>query len=454
LGCNGYEITDLGVMVSAERILETAQRIGADIIGLSGLITPSLDEMVFVAREMKRLGISTPLLIGGATTSKAHTAVKIEPELEGGVVHVLDASRAVTVAQKLLSSERGAYTQSIQTEYAALRQARKERTVRLLSLEQARANAPKLTHNPVRPSFLGVKTLEYSLAELRTYIDWTPFFLAWELKGRYPHIFEDAALGTEAKKLFADAQVMLGVLEPRLLARAKIGFWQANSDQERIVVHNPHASGTTDSANGLQHTEWSGFATLRQQREQPTPNIALADYLSPVSSGVPDYLGAFACCIHGAEEIAKQYEQEHDDYNAILVKALADRLAEALAEKLHQDVRRKHWGYAPLENLENDDLIKERYAGIRPAPGYPAQPDHTEKRTIFGLLQAQDIGMNLTESCAMTPPSSVSGLYFAHEAARYFAVGKIGQDQLETYAAQKAMPLEDARRWLAPILTE
>jgi 5-methyltetrahydrofolate--homocysteine methyltransferase len=465
LGCNGYEITDLGVMVSAERILETAQQIGADIIGLSGLITPSLDEMVFVAREMKRLGMNTPLLIGGATTSKAHTAVKIEPELEGGVVHVLDASRAVTVVQKLLSSERSAYTQTIQTEYAALREARKERTVRLLSLEEARANAPKLEYNPVRPSFLGVKSLEYSVAELRGYIDWTPFFLAWEMKGRYPFIFDDAALGTEARKLFADAQAMLDGLETRLVARAKIGFWEANSVQESIVLNSPRTHSATpllresnsdplDKGVTRAKLEWGKFTTLRQQRQQPTPNIALADYLSPVSSGVPDYLGAFACCIHGAEEVAREFEQNHDDYNSILVKALADRLAEALAEKLHQDVRQKHWGYAPLENLENEDLIMERYAGIRPAPGYPAQPDHTEKRKIFALLDAEDIGMGLTESCAMTPPSSVSGLYFAHAEARYFAVGKIGQDQLETYAQHKNMQLEEARRWLAPILTQ
>ncbi|MFN3265296.1 MAG: methionine synthase [Deinococcales bacterium] len=437
LGCNGYEITDLGVMVSSERILETAQKIKADIIGLSGLITPSLDEMVFVAREMQRLGMKTPLLIGGATTSKAHTAVKIEPEKTGGVVHVLDASRAVTVVQKLLSNERETYFATIQSEYAALREARKARKIRLLSLSQARANAPKLGFNPTKPSFLGVRHLEFGIAELRDYIDWTPFFLAWELKGSYPHILDDIALGAEAKKLFQDAKAMLEVLETHLSAKAAIGFFAANSQDDDVLLQDGRR-----------------LHTLRQQREQPSANIALSDYIAPVSSGIQDYVGAFACTIHGAQEFAKSFEQKHDDYNAILVKVLADRFAEALAEKLHQDVRRTHWGYAPLEKLDNNELIRERYTGIRPAPGYPAQPDHTEKRSIFALLNAQSIGMSLTESCAMAPAASVTGLYFSHPEAKYFAVGKIGKDQLEDYAKRKNQTQEETGRWLAPILAD
>jgi 5-methyltetrahydrofolate--homocysteine methyltransferase len=488
LGCNGYEITDMGVMVSAERILEKAQEIGADLIGLSGLITPSLDEMVFVAREMTRLGITTPLLIGGATTSKAHTAVKIEPVISSPVVHVLDASRAVTVAQKLLSSDRDSYHESIKAEYAALRIARAERTITFLNLEEARNRKPMLEFAPVKPSFLGTKTLEYSISSLRELIDWTPFFIAWELKGRYPYIFDDAAVGTEAKKLFADAQKMLDVLEQKLEAKTVIGFWQANAvnDDIHLTIPNPADANPIDlivrarlldpktAPDGLwslaspnpadaigssQTGQTQGSAptktilhTIRQQRDQREANTALSDFVAPLESGVADYVGAFACTIHGAEQIARAFELELDDYNSILVKALADRLAEALAEKLHADVRCEHWGYARDEVLSVQDLIKERYVGIRPAPGYPAQPDHTEKATIFALLEAERIGLELTESFAMTPASSVSGLFLAHSDSRYFAVGRVAKDQVQDYAVRKGIRLEVAERWLAPIL--
>jgi 5-methyltetrahydrofolate--homocysteine methyltransferase len=450
LGCNGYEVTDLGVMVSAERILEKAQEIGADLIGLSGLITPSLDEMVHVAREMKRLGISIPLLIGGATTSKAHTAVKIEPVIDTPVVHVLDASRAVTVAQKLLSSERDLYHTDIKAQYAALRAARAERTIKFLSLEEARARKPMLEFAPVKPTFLGTKTLEYSISSLRDLIDWTPFFIAWELKGRYPYILDDVAVGTQAKELLADAQNMLDVLETKLSARAVIGFWQANAvdDDIHLIAETTQTVGAQRAAP-LQH---GIFHTIRQQRDQREANTALSDFVAPLESGLQDYVGAFACTIHGAEAVARDFELDLDDYNSILVKSLADRLAEALAEKLHADVRREHWGYAGGENLTIQDLIKERYNGIRPAPGYPAQPDHTEKKTIFALLGAERIGLELTESYAMTPASSVSGLYFAHADSRYFAVGRVARDQVVNYAARKNISLEDAERWLAPIL--
>jgi 5-methyltetrahydrofolate--homocysteine methyltransferase len=444
LGCNGFQVTDLGVMVSAERILEKAVEIDADLIGLSGLITPSLDEMVSVAREMQRRGMTTPLMIGGATTSRAHTAVRIEPAYDAPVVHVLDASRAVGVAQKLLH-QREAFSADIRLEYAALRASRAEREVRMLSLSEARARAPRITHAPVKPAQLGTQVLQYDLETLREYIDWTPFFIAWELKGRYPYIFDDPAVGAQARSLFSDAQTMLEdlIIGEQLEARAVIGLWEANAVGDDI-----------DIRQSLMSPQPARLHTLRQQRDQNTPNVALSDYVAPLEAGVTDYVGAFAVTIHGAERLAKRFEADHDDYNAILVKSLADRLAEALAEKLHEDVRRTHWGYAKDESLTNTDLIKERYAGIRPAPGYPAQPDHTEKRTIFTLLEAQRIGLALTESCAMTPASSVSGLYLAHPEARYFAVGRVARDQLEEYARRKGWRLEEAVRWLSPVLTE
>ena len=441
LGCNGYEVTDLGVMVSAERILDVALEIGADIIGLSGLITPSLDEMVHVAREMDRRGITTPLLIGGATTSRAHTAVKIEPATSSPVVHVLDASRAVTVVQKLLSDDRQQYALEIRDQYANLRASREERTIKLVTLTEARARAPRLEYAPVRPNWLGARVVDYALEELVALIDWTPFFIAWELKGRYPYILDDAGVGKQARELFNDAQTILErIVAGKLLeARGVLGFWEANAVGDDIALFLEGRSA------GTMHT-------LRQQRDQREANTALSDYVAPLEAGVTDYVGAFAVCIHGAEELARKFELEHDDYNAILVKSLADRLAEAFAEKLHADTRRTHWGYAPDEQLEVSDLIRERYDGIRPAPGYPAQPDHTEKRELFRLLEAERVGLELTESCAMTPASSVSGLYLAHADSRYFALGRIGRDQVLEYAERKGWTVTEAERWLAPNL--
>jgi 5-methyltetrahydrofolate--homocysteine methyltransferase len=442
LGCNNYEVIDLGVMVSAERILETAIEKNVDIIGLSGLITPSLDEMVFVAKEMERRGMKLPLLIGGATTSKAHTAVKVEPGYSSPVIHVLDASRAVGVVSKLLGSEKEIFANQIRTEYTALREARAERTTRLLTLQDARKNAPRLEYAPITPAKLGRTLLkDVPLETLTNFIDWTPFFIAWEMKGAYPYILDDAALGKQAKILWNDAQNMLRkiMLEKSLKASAVIGLYEANSIGDDIeLLEN--------------QTVISRLHTLRQQREQPGENYALSDFIAPADSGITDYCGMFAVTIHGAEELAKQYELELDDYNAILVKSLADRLAEALAEKLHQDVRREYWGYAANEALSNKDLIKERYVGIRPAPGYPAQPDHTEKPELFKILNAREIGMELTESNAMTPASSVSGFYFAHPKSKYFAVGRIGEDQVRDYAVRKGMNLQEVERWLSPIL--
>jgi 5-methyltetrahydrofolate--homocysteine methyltransferase len=430
------------VMVSAEKILETAIEKNVDIIGLSGLITPSLDEMVFVAKEMERRGMKLPLLIGGATTSKAHTAVKVEPGYSSPVIHVLDASRAVGVVSKLLGSEKEVFANQIRAEYTALREARAERTTRLLTLQNARKNAPKLEYAPILPKKLGRTVLsDIPLETLIDFIDWTPFFIAWEMKGAYPYILNDPALGEQAKILWNDAQNMLQklMLEKSLKASAVIGLYAANSVGDDIEILE-------------QDTVISRFHTLRQQREQPGENYALSDFIAPRATGITDYCGMFAVTIHGAEELAKQYELELDDYNAILVKSLADRLAEALAEKLHQDVRREYWGYARDEELSNKDLIKERYIGIRPAPGYPAQPDHTEKPELFKILNAAEIGMELTESNAMTPASSVSGFYFAHPKSKYFAVGRIGEDQARDYAARKGMRLEEIERWLSPIL--
>ncbi len=433
LACNGYEVTDLGVMVPGEKILDTAREMNADVIGLSGLITPSLDEMVSVAREMERRNLSTPLIIGGATTSRAHTAVKIDPAYSGAVVHVLDASRAVTVVSDLLADPQ-AVQHRVRVEYDALRERHGERSVRLLSLEDARARAPKLADQPApAPKQPGRTVLEQPLAELLDFIDWTPFFIAWELPGVYPKILDDPRVGEEARKLLDDAHAMLErvIRDGSLTARGVIGLWPAHREGDDIAL----ASGEV-------------FHTLRQQRDQPTPNTALADFVSEAG----DWVGGFAVTIHGAEELARQFEANHDDYSAILVKAVADRLAEAYAEKLHQDVRRTHWGYAQGEALSTTDLIKERYRGIRPAPGYPAQPDHTEKRTLLGLLGAEALGLTLTESGAMWPASSVSGLYLAHPDARYFAVGRIGQDQVADYARRKGWPVAEAERWLAPIL--
>ncbi len=448
LACNGYEVTDLGVMVPTDKILNEAERLNVDIIGLSGLITPSLDEMVTIAREMTRRGMTKPLLIGGATTSRAHTAVKIDPSYNGVVVHVLDASRAVTVVSDLLANKNGVQ-ERIKEEYDALRERHSERQIRLIPIDTARerglnvddeSSQSTICHQPFTPKQLGRQIINQPLSGLLDYIDWTPFFIAWEMKGIYPNILSDPHRGEEARKLFADARALLqDVLEKDLLqAKGVIGLWPAARRGDDIDVF----------AKGKKLEPSATLHALRQQRDQTTPNLALADYIAEKD----DYIGAFAVAIEGAEALAARFEADHDDYNSIMIKALADRLAEAFAEKLHRDVRTTHWGYAPDETLENIDLIKERYIGIRPAPGYPSQPDHTEKRTIFNLLRAEEMGLNLTESCAMTPAAAVSGLYFAHPNARYFAVGRIGRDQVEDYAARKGMPLDEVERWLGPIL--
>jgi 5-methyltetrahydrofolate--homocysteine methyltransferase len=460
LGCNDYEVIDLGVMVPAARILETAQEHDADLIGLSGLITPSLDEMVHVASEMERLGMTTPLLIGGATTSKTHTAVKIAPAYSGAVVHVLDASRAVGVAGALVDADRrDAYALQIREQYEAVRKDRAERHAkeRYLPIAEARANRVPIDWSTVtapRPTFLGVQAFDpYPLDELVERIDWTPFFATWELRGAYPAIFDDPKVGPAARDLYRDARTLLDriVAEGRLRAAGVVGFWPANADVDDIVLWRDN--GRAD--------ELARFRTLRQQIAKPVgrPNVALADFVAPVDSGVPDHIGAFAVTaghgLDGPDGLVAEFEAAHDDYSAIMAKALADRLAEAFAERLHERVRRELWGYATDEELSNADLIAERYQGIRPAPGYPACPDHTEKRTLFELLEAgANAGMRLTESCAMLPGASVSGYYLWNPASHYFGVGRIERDQLEDYAERKGVPLVEAERWLAPNLRD
>jgi 5-methyltetrahydrofolate--homocysteine methyltransferase len=458
LGCNDYEVVDLGVMVPAARILEKAQELDADLIGLSGLITPSLDEMIHVASEMERLGMTTPLLIGGATTSRTHTAVRIAPAYSGPVVHVLDASRAVGVAGSLVDAERRPdFAARIREEYEVVRRERGNQRAKekRLTIEAARANRVPMDWSavePPRPSFLGVRELlDYPLAELVERIDWTPFFATWELKGLYPAILDDAKVGAAARDLHRDALALLDriVRENLLHANAAVGFWPANTvDDDDIAVWRDD-----DRRHRL-----ATFRTLRQQMEKPAgrPNVALADYVAPQETGVADFVGAFAVTAgHGLDEVVAEFEAANDDYSAILAKALADRLAEAFAERLHERVRRELWGYAPDEALSNDDLIAERYQGIRPAPGYPACPDHTEKRTIFELLEAERMaGIRLTESCAMLPGASVSGYYFWNPASRYFGLGRIGRDQLVDYARRKGIGVDEAARWLAPNLAD
>jgi len=456
LQCNNFEVIDLGVMVPAARIIETAKAEGADIIGLSGLITPSLDEMCHFAAELERNNFDVPLLIGGATTSRVHTAVKIDPNYQRGpVVHVNDASRAVGVASALLSPERRAgYVTDVRTEYEkiAAAHARAQADKRRLTLRQARDNGLKVDwtrSKPVKPSFIGVKSLDdYPLAELVGCIDWTPFFQTWELSGRYPAILDDPKQGEAARSLFADAQAMLKQIvdEKWFRARAAIGFWPANAVDDDIAVY-------ADEARAKQTAT---FHTLRQQLEkrEGRHNVALSDFIAPKSTGVADYIGAFVVTAGiGEDVIADRFKHANDDYSSILVKALADRLAEAFAERLHQRVRKEFWGYAPDESFSSDELMLEKYQGIRPAPGYPAQPDHTEKATLFRLLDAENsAGVKLTESFAMWPGSSVSGLYFSHEEAEYFGVGKIELDQVEDYAARKSWTVAETERWLAPIL--
>ena len=454
LQCNGYEVIDLGVMCPAQKILDTAVKEKANIIGLSGLSTPSLDEMCHVAAEMERQGFDIPLLIGGATTSRVHTAVKINPNYKRGqAVYVTDASRAVGIASTLLSkTARGNFVSGIRQEYEdiATRHAAQRAPGRRLTLSQARANKFKFdwsSYTPPKPKFLGLRDFQaYDLSELVRYIDWGPFFQTWELVGPYPAILKDPQVGEAARNLFADAQAMLKkiVAEKWLTARAVIGFWPANSSDDDIHLF-------TDETR---KTPLATLHTLRQQmsRENNRPNLALADFVAPASHA--DYVGGFAVTTGiGEEEHIKRFEADKDDYSAILLRALSDRLAEAFAERMHERVRREFWAYAPDENLTNEQLIKEEYRGIRPAPGYPAQPEHTEKGTLFDLLEApQRASISLTESFAMWPGSSVSGLYFAHPDARYFGVGKIERDQVEDYARRKGWSVEEAERWLAPIL--
>ncbi|HEV7604990.1 MAG TPA: methionine synthase [Candidatus Limnocylindrales bacterium] len=458
LGCNDYEVVDLGVMVPAARILEKAIEINADMIGLSGLITPSLDEMTHVATEMERQGFTIPLLIGGATTSRTHTAVKIAPAYSGPVVHVIDASRAVGVAGALVQADRReAFVAGIRDEYETVRRDRAEQraTVKRLTIAAARANHLPIDWSevvPPRPTFLGPQTFTgYPLAELVPFIDWTPFFTTWEMRGAFPAILDDPRLGPAARDLHRDAVALLDriVAEGRLTADAVVGFWPANTTEgDDIVVWRDE--GRTDAL--------ATFRTLRQQMAKPDgrPNLALADFVAPTETGLADFIGAFAVTTgHGLEEIVAEFEADNDDYSSILAKALADRLAEAFAEHLHQRVRRELWGYAPDEALSNTDLIAERYQGIRPAPGYPACPDHTEKGTLFELLEAESrAGIRLTESFAMWPGASVSGYYLWNRASHYFGVGRIGRDQLADYAARKGVPLDEAERWLAPNLAD
>ncbi len=454
LQCNNYEVIDLGVMVPADRILQTAKDENVDIIGLSGLITPSLDEMVHVAKEMKRLGLRLPLMIGGATTSKAHTAVKIEPQYEHGVVYVADASRAVGVASTLLSAtQKPAFLAELKRDYEAVRvrRAGKNEAKNLVSIAEARANATPIDwagFAPTPPASPGITVLDVPIADLVPYIDWTFFFHAWQLRGRFPKILDDPEKGEEARKLYADATAMLDriIAEGWLKAKAVVGLFPANSVGDDIEVY------VDEQRDRLLTT----FHNLRKQGKQPAGhyNESLGDYIAPKASGVADYLGAFACTAGiGIDDKLAEFEAEHDDYQSIMLKALADRLAEALAEYLHMKVRRELWGYAADEDLDNEGLIAEQYDGIRPAMGYPASPDHTEKDLLWALLDAeQNTGIWLTESKAMVPTAAVSGLYFAHPQSRYFAVGKLNKDQLVDYAARKGMSVSELERWLGPNL--
>ncbi|MGB7449064.1 MAG: methionine synthase [Ornithinimicrobium sp.] len=446
LACNGYEVSDLGVMVPAEKILAHADEIGADVIGASGLITPSLDEMVSLATEMSRRGMSTPLLIGGATTSTAHTAVKIDPAYDGTVVHVLDASRAVGVTADAINREES-LAATVGVQYDELRARHSGRQTPLVSLEVARGAATVVDPTPApAPLHPGRHVLEPDLAAVAELIDWTPFFTAWELRGSYPQILEDPRQGEQAREVFADGKAMLARLveQGQLEARGVIALWPARRDGDDIVIEPE--TGTGPAAGTEQRVR---LHTLRQQRERRTGHYtALADFVATE----PDHLGGFAVAIHGAEPVAAAFREAGDDYSAIMVQVLADRLAEAFAEWAHREVRTRWWGYATQEDLSLHDVIKERYPGIRPAPGYPAQPDHTEKQTLFDLLDAGQVGMALTESFAMTPNSAVSGFYFAHPESAYFALGKIARDQVGDYAERKGWSLAEAERWLAPNL--
>lgn len=454
LGCNNYEIVDLGVMVPPEKILETAKNENVDIIGLSGLITPSLDEMEYLAAEMQRQDFNIPLLIGGATTSKAHTAVKIDPKYENAVVHVNDASRAVTVVGDLLNKKSNLkYVFDIKSDYNVFRDkfnSRKKQKA-YISLQEARNKKYQIdweTSEITKPNTLGVQVLEQlSLKELLPFVDWTPFFISWDLHGKYPNILEDNIVGKEATKLFEDAQLMMKriISKRSLKPRAVFGIFEANSiDDDDIKVR-------------LNKKDLVLFRTLRQQLQKRPgkSNFALADFIAPESSGRTDYIGSFCVSIFGAHELASAYKAENDDYNAIMVQAIADRFAEAFAEYLHQKIRTDYWGYTPSESFSNDELIKEKYMGIRPAPGYPACPDHLEKETIWQLLGVEEkIGVTLTESLAMWPAASVSGYYFANQHSKYFGLGKISLDQVEDYAQRKNISLDKAKKWLNPNISD
>jgi 5-methyltetrahydrofolate--homocysteine methyltransferase len=456
LGCNNYDVVDLGVMVPPEKIIQTAIQENVDVIGLSGLITPSLDEMVHLAKEMQRAGLSIPLLIGGATTSRVHTAVKIEQNYTNGqTIHVLDASRSVTVVESLLGDKKEAFVAATKADYQKLREHHEKNrgAKEYLSLEAARANKTKLEFEGkiVKPKQLGITAFEdFSLSELSAFIDWTPFFQTWELAGRFPRILEDEVVGEAATKLFADAQAMLHtiVAEKWLTAKAVVGLWPANSVGDDIEIY------TDETRNEVLYTQ----RTIRQQLKKAVnaDNTALSDFIAPKESGIADYIGGFVVTAGlNIDEHVARFEADHDDYNSIMIKALADRLAEAFAECLHQKVRKEIWGYAADENLTNDDLIKEQYKGIRPAPGYPACPDHTEKIGLFKILNATEItGVSLTESLAMFPTASVSGWYFAHPDAKYFGVGKITQEQVEDIAKRKGEQVEVMERWLGANLAE
>lgn len=451
LGCNGYEVIDMGVMVPTEKILQAAKEHNVALIGLSGLITPSLDEMVHVAKEMKRQNFDIPLMIGGATTSRLHTAVRIAPEFDNGVIHVLDASRSVTVAGSLLNKEtKPAFLSDIKAEYEKLKKdfGNKRSAKTLLTFERAQENKPAInweSFNPVRPTFTGTKVFEdYDLNEIYKYIDWQPFFIAWEMHGKFPQILNDEKIGEAATKLYNEAQIFLKkiIKEKWLTARGVIGFWEAKAiDDDTVQVK-------TKSNKNI------NLEFLRQQMAKAPgqPNISLADFIKPESAG-NDFIGAFAVSIHGIETYVERFNKEFDDYSKIMLQALADRLAEAFAELLHEKTRKEFWGYATDEHLSSEELIAEKYLGIRPAPGYPACPDHTEKYKLFELLHAtENAGIILTESLAMYPASSVCGWYFANPESKYFGVGKIAKDQVEDYAKRKNMPLEEIERWLRPQL--
>ncbi|MGB5821099.1 MAG: methionine synthase [Saonia sp.] len=460
LACNNYEIVDLGVMVPPEKIINAAKEENVDIIGLSGLITPSLDEMVFLAKEMERQNFNVPLLIGGATTSKAHTAVKIDPQYSQAVVHVNDASRAVTVVGDLLQKDTsGPYKESIKLGYEEFREKFLKRTKQkeYLSIEKARENKFKIdwhTSEIAEPQQLGIQVIEdLELEKLKDFIDWTPFFRSWELHGKYPAILSDDVVGQQATELFNDAQEMLKKVldEKQLKAKAIFGLFPANTiNDDDVEVSFPHRKKGKEQK--------FIFRTLRQQskKREGVPNIALADFIAPKKTGIQDYIGCFCVTTgFGTAELAKGYEEDLDDYSSIMIKALADRLAEAFAEYLHMEVRTKHWGYASHEKLTNEDLIGEAYKGIRPAPGYPACPNHLEKLTIWDVLEVEEkIGVKLTESLAMWPAASVSGYYFGHSEAKYFGLGKIKEDQVLDFAERKGISMEEATKWLAPNIAD